>query len=40
MRMSERTFRYRSGGGKFEAMLETNESGFVTSYPKFWVAEA
>jgi hypothetical protein len=39
-RVSDRTYRYESGNGRFVAVLETNAAGFVTEYPNFWSAEA
>ena len=39
-RVAERTYRYESGGGSFTRTLEVNDTGFVTSYPGLWEAEA
>jgi len=39
-REGERTYRYESDGGRFVRTLEVNASGFVTSYPGLWQAEA
>jgi uncharacterized protein len=36
----ERTWRYESGGGAFLKTLAVNATGFVTSYPELWEAEA
>lgn len=33
------TYRYESGGGKFVAELQVNDSGLVTHYPDVWQAE-
>lgn len=38
-RTGERSFRYESAGGTFVALLETDEAGFVTEYPRFASAE-
>jgi hypothetical protein len=39
-REEERTWRYESGGGAFVRTLAVNATGFVTSYPEIWEAEA
>jgi len=39
-RVAERTYRYESRGGSFARTLEVNDTGFVTSYPGLWEAEA
>ena len=39
-RLDENTYRYESGGGRFAADLQVNETGFVTNYPGIWQAEA
>jgi hypothetical protein len=39
-RLSERTWRYESAGGKFVRDLEVDEDGFVTLYPGLWQAES
>jgi hypothetical protein len=38
-RVDNDTYHYESGDGKFRAELKVNSVGFVTLYPKFWVAE-
>jgi uncharacterized protein len=38
-RVSEDTYRYESGGGRFTAQLKIDASGFVTDYPPAWRAE-
>ncbi len=35
-RIAERTYRYQSAGGRFTALLEVDENGFVVRYPGFW----
>lgn len=35
-RVNETTFRYASAGGSFQATLEVDAAGFVTSYPGLW----
>lgn len=37
-RIARSTYRYESAGGRFTALLEVNDAGFVTSYPGFWEA--
>jgi len=39
-RLAERTYRYESDGGSFTRTLEVSDTGFVTSYPGLWEAEA
>lgn len=39
-REGERTYRYESGGGAFQRVLEVNALGFVTRYPGLWEAES
>lgn len=39
-RVAERTYRYESCDGRFTRILEVNDTGFVTSYPGLWEAEA
>ena len=39
-RQGETTYRYESGGGAFVTMIEVNATGFITSYPGLWQAEA
>jgi uncharacterized protein len=39
-RISERTYRYESAGGKFVAELQIHESGFAQRYGNIWAAEA
>lgn len=34
-RVTERTYRYESGGGSFTALLEVDDDGLVTRYPEF-----
>lgn len=38
-RLDSRLYRYESGGGRFTADLQVDESGFVTCYPGVWEAE-
>ena len=38
-RVSESQYRYKSRGGSFVAMLETNALGLVTHYPGLWQLE-
>jgi uncharacterized protein len=38
-RVDRARYRYESAGGAFVAELTTNAAGFVTLYPKLWVAE-
>ena len=39
-REGETTYRYESAGGRFVRTLAVDASGFVTSYPGLWEAEA
>jgi len=39
-RISKRTYRYESAGGKFVAELQVHESGFPLQYGNIWSAEA
>jgi len=39
-RESERRYRYESGGGRFSAPLEVDDTGLVLRYGDIWVAEA
>ena len=39
-RLASGMYRYESGGGRFTADLQVDESGFVTRYPGAWEAEA
>ncbi|HEY3131367.1 MAG TPA: putative glycolipid-binding domain-containing protein [Acidobacteriota bacterium] len=38
-RLSQDSYRYQSGGGRFEAELKVNSYGFVTLYPEVWQEE-
>lgn len=35
-RVAPLTYRYESAGGRFSALLEVNDTGFVTRYTGFW----
>jgi hypothetical protein len=39
-RLDESTYHYESGSGRFVVDLQVNTTGFVTSYPGIWQAEA
>lgn len=38
-RLSQDSYRYQSGGGRFETELKVNSHGFVTLYPALWQLE-
>jgi hypothetical protein len=38
-RIADFSYRYESAGGTFVTKLKVNTTGFVTSYPGYWVAE-
>ena len=38
-RVSSRTYRYESAGGKFMRELDVDENGIVTRYPDFWLKQ-
>ena len=37
-RVDPATYRYKSGGGAFRALLRVNPAGLVVSYPELWEA--
>ncbi len=39
-RLAEDVYQYESAGGRFKAELQVNETGYVTTYPGLWRAEA
>jgi uncharacterized protein len=39
-RLDESTYQYESGSGQFIADLQVDPTGFVTTYPGLWQAEA
>lgn len=38
-RQNERRYGYESAGGRFRAVLDVDEAGFVTQYGDYWTAE-
>jgi hypothetical protein len=39
-RLTENSYRYESGGGKFRCDLKVDASGLVLDYPGLWTADS